>query len=733
LQPLVLHLITDCFCSLVELNFEYLGSLDGHPVSRLTQFFLQSIRLTPITYSKVAYLNGARSIILFAHAIAEQVAPIAFPMSLGATTTLQLTACSVFSDYLRFNTLEMQGETMTKVLLLILQKTGDSRARNFLEGLNSSCTIQYWIRTMRRILLNNSLLDDSVSDIEPNKAVKVAILHSSFATLRAIADEPVLQTEYLDDFIAAVCRSIEISEVEIQEQAFPVLEKVISLFQDRKSGEGRLLDLYDIQFAVAVRSAFDLNLSVSGAFLSAYLFFATQTDYNPAVLVDYMVGLSGCRQRNASYYALLGRLCVAGRHTSDADLRAFLVKQIPIITRVLLLAMSLRKGDWRTFSGFRTLFANAYGELIPAFVWVCSLPAVPAIDVNALLSFFLIETWTEKENWKFEGALNAIPVIFEHLNSSIDPALLELVIQISVRFRDNPTFANLVESCSKLPALGPTSREFVLGIALQDTFNAKTFAYLLSLDDSRVLAPYAFSIAAHFADVAAPSSLFTILFHHSPSVIGFTIDRLLQLSSAQNSHKLEVLELGLLRFNENGFLPLRVIARFLLSVLKTGGLEILASVLLRRPAIGVALLSEQLAKAVFLLAVADLANARTFLQFVHLLLTVVSQGQMAVAFAQSAFRLAISVIAKFGQDAQRGAGIVETAVQLLTVVRARMPTEFVKLFDETPDAAQRDACGILRTQITKAELRKRNANLTMISTESRKKGDDEWQNLDSDD
>jgi hypothetical protein len=268
--------------------------------------------LTPITYSKIAYPKGTRSIVSFALSIAEEEAPIEEPMTLGATATAQLIACSTFSDSFRFGRLEMPGESMTKVLWLILQKTGDDRASSFLESLNSLCSIQYWIQTMNRILLSNSLLDDHVSATESNRALKTTILRSSFATLRAIDGESVLKTDHLHDFIAAVCHSIEISEIAIQEQAFPVVERAISLSQDRVSEDGRLLDLYNIQFAVAARFRSRLNLPVSGSFLSAYLLFAVQADYNAASSLTTLALCTICQQRSAAFYFLLTLLCIAG-------------------------------------------------------------------------------------------------------------------------------------------------------------------------------------------------------------------------------------------------------------------------------------------------------------------------------------------------------------------------------------------------------------------------------------
>jgi hypothetical protein len=705
--------------------------LADNPLAAVVSQLVSSIKVTPITYSKIAYFRSARSIILFAHAIADDVAPIEFPATLSATTTLQLTACSTFSDYLRFGRLEMKGESLTKTLLLILQKTGDSRAGCFLESLNASCSVQLWVEMMKRILLTNSLLDDNVSAIEPNCAVKAAIIRSSLATLVALSEDEQINTEYLDDFVASICHSIESSEIEIQEEAFPVLEKVISVLQYRKSEDGgRLLDLYDIQFSVAVRSAFLLNLEVSGSFLSAYLLFATQTDYNPAILTAYMNGLVNCQQRSSSYYYLLTRLCIAGQKCSAKELKSFLAGQLPVITGVITQAIQLRKNDWKSFAVFRTLFADCYSELIPAFVWICAIANERPMDVNVMLSFFLIETWCEKESWKFSGAFNGIPLVFEYLNDPIDPQLIDLVLQTSLKFKENPNFAKIIQSCAKLDSLSQASRQFLLTLAFQNVFDAKMFAWLLKNDKDDALNNYAFSVSNHFVENSGPAPLFQLLFDHSPFVIGFTIDRVLKGSSYSSETKLEIIQTGLLRFRRTDFLPLRAVAKFLIGMLKSGGLEVIASLLLRNPIVGIALLSEQMAKAVYLLALNDLANSKTFLQFVHLMVFVTKDQPIAVPFARSAFRAVVLTVSKHGRDPQRGPQIVMTAVQLLNEIRGLLGDGFSQMFGEIPPSEKATVCDILRLQIGKAELRRKNASLASFSTGSRtRKSGDEWQTL----
>jgi hypothetical protein len=730
-QPIVLHLIAECFCSLIELNSEFLTTYSENSVAIITGQILETIRLTPITYSKIVYLRAARSIILFGHSIANRIAPIEFPITLGATTTLQLTACATFSDYLRFNTLKIEGESMTKTLLLILQKTSDSRAGSFLENLSLCCTIDYWISTLRRILLNNSLLDDHVSAIEPNRAVKIAILHSSISILTAISEQSILNTEYLDDFIASICHTIESSEIEIREQAFPVLEKVIKLFENRKSEEGgRLLDLYDIQFTVAVKSGFELNLDISGNFLSEYLSFATQIVSNSTILKGYMNGLNNCRQRTGSYYFLLTKLCIATQKCSDEELEEFQINQLPTLTSVVIQGMQLKRSDWRSFAEFRVLFSNCYSELIPAFVWICSLSSDRPIDVNGLLSYFLIELFSETESWKFSGALNGISMIFESMPNEVNPNLVELVLQASLNFHEHPNFGRVIQSCGRLISLTEISREFILTLALKCNLDIKLFTYLLKNDTKRSLYRFVFSIAIYFIEKSAPSALFYLLFDHSPNVIGFTLEKLLRCNFHTPEIKLEIVEFALLRFEPKNSLPLRLIAKFMVEMLRSGSLELLATILLKQKLVGIALLSEQIAKAIFLLALNDPPNSNSFLQFVQLIMLIIHEDPFRIQFSKAVFRCAIFTILKLGCDPQRGSVVVMTATQLLNEVRVLLGSEFESLFRELSLNDQTAVCGILRTQIGKAALRKKSAQLTTFSDGQRlRKSVDEWQTL----
>jgi hypothetical protein len=75
---------------------------------------------------------------------------------------------------------------------------------------------------------------------------------------------------------------------------------------------------------------------------------------------------------------------------------------------------------------------------------------------------------------------------------------------------------------------------------------------LLKNDETREHRKYSFSITDWLVRDKAQPALFVFLFDYSPFVIGFTLDKLLEADFEQ---KLEIVELGLIRFCANDSLP----------------------------------------------------------------------------------------------------------------------------------------------------------------------------------
>lgn len=746
LQPIVLHLCSELFSFLVEIN-----SSNIKAVEKFVKISLEAIKFTPTNFAKEAYLNCARSIITFAQSMTKYV-QIKFPSSVCTTISTELVACSAFSDLLKFeNKINLKLQRSVQIALNLLQRTGDERASTFIVALCSSDpNLEFWISLIRRILLVNSVFDSTSSKTEPNQIVKVTFLKVISIVLPDLASEFDLKTEYLDDIISAICQAIGTERVIIQENAFPVLNKLINLFRNRRSENGgRLLDLYDVQFVSAVKIGFTLNLAISGEFLSTYLSFRMQVvnedTSNQEILDVYVPGLQNCRQRTSNYFSLVLDLCIVARRFEAISklIKPFLAKVVPIFATIVVRSMKIKQNDWRKMSKFRTLVSSFYEQLPSNLVWLQYLTNNEQIDVNVLLSFFVVELkMKNNEQWKIDGALNAIPVCFNYFGQKIKPELIDETIRMAAHLPKSNIVIDILKMASRLLKENDKNDEFddlrmnILSLAMKiDFFIPEVFAHVLYKDKLRKLNDYSVAIGAHFViqiqkgfEATRMVPLFKILFDHSPNVIGIMLTVILtKLDAKFDQIKVQIVTIALSDKNAD-HIPLNLIGRFAVqSFEQPTGLQMVSTILLKNQEVGIAILAQNVAKVSFLLAANDLDNCRDDLRFIHLCLSVMfdnvdkiaSIDVIAAKFALSVAELIFDVVRKFGNDPQKGPQIVLECVLMIKLICNKQKKEIQELFENKEKSEVEEFVSMIQKHITKAVLRNKNSNLTVFSNNKR--------------
>lgn len=740
LQPVTLKIIVDCFRSLIDtFSSELVDSKSKE--AKMVKIILVNIKLTPISYAKNMYYDCCRSIYLFAHCLTPYAA-ISFPTSIGASLDCQLAACEAFSDYMKFDKLKFDSfsqEIIIPRLWYLLQTTGDSRAYNFIVSIASTLNesnLSFWVSTVRRVLVQSSLIDSTNLAIEPTDEVKRACVDISMFIVDILAQMFVLSTENLDDIVSSLCRATETGSVQLQEATFPVLQRIIALFKDRQTIEnnGRLLDLYDSQFASVVKVGFQLNLSISGGFLSTYLTFNTDNmskdpENCSAILIVYLNGLDGCQQRSTPFYSLAAHLCTVGRKYPQVRslIQPFLITLTPVFLRIVLQAMQLWKDidDWRSMNSFRSLAAPFFAELLPAFVWLQSISEQKVIDVNVLVSFFVIEMKMAKEPWQSNAAFEALLTSFDFCGSEISSSMLELGIKSAISYKGVNEKQMLINAaallkqdsdwdhlrkcilslcCTANTEIKPVSSTFTFdafgssSINNNDPFSPKTFAYLIKSDmKGKSLIEFSYFMTTfvitkyqqEIIDVDTTTALLILLFEHNHKVITPTANYVIDLNEIPVSFKLIVCDLVLTRI-QNGD-GLGQIPRFLISSFKKGGMHLIGHFLRTKPLLAITLLSKGAGKAAFLLSLKDMENARAFLWFIQLSLKTMEKivqtmkgipvedfkldsnegidlnqiEQMSSMFAQSVFILMHKVICHYGNDQINGRMMVWHCIRII--------------------------------------------------------------------
>jgi hypothetical protein len=340
-------------------------------------------------------------------------------MTKGALPNLQLAASEAFAILLKFERVDLDSSMIIPLLLSLLQKTSDSCGSHFIVSLASLLTqvqLPFWVDAIRRVLVTSSLIDSTTLGIEPTQDVKKTCLDVLTYVVHKISEQTVLITEHLDDVVSALCRATETGSVQLQEAAFPILQKIIELFRNCLTDDGnRVLDLYDSQFASVV------PLEISGGFLSTYLTFNTDNmakdpENRSAILIVYFRSLDSYQQRSTAFYALASHLCSIGHRYNQIRplIEPFLLTLMSIFSNVVLQARALRKPgvDWRTMNELRKFAAKFYEEMFPAFVWLQSRSQV-MVRTDLLVAFFVIELTLSKEDWMVSAGFEALMVALD--------------------------------------------------------------------------------------------------------------------------------------------------------------------------------------------------------------------------------------------------------------------------------------------------------------------------------
>lgn len=756
LSPIKMYMCQELFCSLVETLSSELCSR-GSPLMPSIAILLRTFEHTPASNGREIYYNCAKAVFTFANSLSHLI-PIVFPMSTGISLRIQLAACSAFTYLLKFRSCNFKTSEIVPKVIELLQISQDSRASSFMVSIAQYMNDQevpFWVSTIRRILVSSSLYENGLSSIEPVIEVKECCLMISSIICEKLSSSTFLDTDLLDDLISSVSRGAETDRISIQELAIPVLQKIIELFEDRIAEEGcRLLDLYDTQFSQAVKLGFQLDLSISGEFLSSYLNFATtgpttqnESSYN--ILIVYLSGLKACPQRSSAYYRLATHLCTVSRRFSQIKelIVPFLLTLLPIFQDIVFSAMKLysSRESWKQMSEFRELSSSFYGELLPAFVWLQHISSSVLINIDSFVSFLVYEVKLNKEKWMSKAAFDSLAVTIEFFGDKISNGLLELSLIVGSEYSEqnrqetNEGFIAMLDQCSSL--LKPGSefnnlRALIFSYMYHQFFSSKVLAYLLYTDSDGILKQYSPIIIDMIIeyhrfnkiDSKEAKVLFILVTNHNPSVSGYFVNKIIESSSDSVQFKIDVMALSLNEKTSN--ISIEALSRFCITSYKKGGMQLIGSLLISTPEIGVALLYKGGIKAAFLLSQKDHKNARVYLRFIELALSVMSTRKEGKLFAESVLMFCLSFLSELHHDSILDRKLVPSVVTIMQTVEALIGNSFYDIFSRLCISKIELVHKVLDSTIQASLQRKKASLLTEFSTIQRSAKLGDWQVLD---
>jgi hypothetical protein len=454
------------------------------------------------------------------------------------------------------------------------------------------------------------------------------------------------------------------------------------------------------------------------------------------VLLVYLSGLTDCAQRTSAYFLLATHLCTVARKYPPLRelIQPFLKTLTPIFGDLVLQDMQLYRpeSDWRDLARFRGLASEFYGELVPAFVWLQKISEV-VINVDVLLSFLLVQLKSRRERWIKDGAFDALPILLKAFGENISLEMLELAVRVSREYVNEATLVDAAELLKDGKEYNILRELIFAFVAKPGRIEYVIVGILLKGDHHRTLKKYAFGLFVMMLknwNDQRTIAVLTILFDHTPEVIGKAIDITLAQQNLPVEFQLQVVTKGLLF--SRGELPLVSISRFVIENFKQGAMHMVGRILVEREEIGLALIADGAGKAAFLLAAIETANARAYLRYIQLCLSIVQKfPRMRRQFAASVIRLSICAAAKHGGEKVHYAKqIVSQCVSLFRDALQVLGEEFcATIWESLPSEEKEKTIVFVSAGIRAAEQKKKAENLVLFSTNERPGRQDEWQSV----
>lgn len=380
----------------------------------------------------------------------------------------KLVACGALADLSKRRPFQENLINKMPPFFILLQRTKDQRVeefivsaaecfgRNFLksheENPEMNDELGSWFKLARQILASNSIIGFGKATVEPNTAVKHASLNILYSLLPALAQTKPLMTACMDDCMTSTLRAIESRRIELQEIAYLILSKFLSLFQFFVTDQGvKLLELYDAQFSNAIRYAFPDSMNVASSYLTKYLDFAfleyQKNEKSCLLLIETLIKnlkTIGTKMRTSGYYAISSKLCVLSqRYPNVAEMSSSFLKELTphffgLINDIIKLRTDQVKQNEQNHSSFHrsfmTLFRDAMSpfcsDFLNSFIWLQKnypSQSCQSLDISSLSAFLLLELTSSTESWRSASAFSAFSSLLQSYDEISDELFLLIV------------------------------------------------------------------------------------------------------------------------------------------------------------------------------------------------------------------------------------------------------------------------------------------------------------------
>ena len=712
LNPYILFFIACCFSKLLPVLSPQGDSRDTNEM----RLFVQMISQTSLPFTKQILFHTVRSVVAFARFLAKDFS-MTFPSKPGVSLSLELSACGAFADYIRLIGLPYDLFDVVPKALLLLQKRDDPRPEEFIISVASTGKhVEKWVKIVKSVLSANALPGFINATVESLPQVKRCCLKVANKLV-----EKIQPGEMLDDIVTSATRAVETHITQLCEFGYPVLVQVLERFASQKC-----IDLYEPQFASSIRNGFICDMSYSAQFMMQMLALVDKKIKNDedvtTLITPFAKGLETCEFNPYS-------TCVAALACTVARTSKKVEEQLSCLSRfaeafagVVKDAMSIFSvnKDWNRVTQFRQQYEKSLNDIFAGLAWL--LPKQTKVTSNDFISFLIKESQCDEE-WRMAASFAALGAVFEFHKGEIDEDLMLEALKAVSKDSMLPSF---VVSCSH-KVTGSQTRVWnqLIDYVSTTAFTPEAAALLIRAGNENEIAKTAKKIATA-ALKEGKIEIFTLLFEKTPLSIDPSLDALFENKEVSRTIKATVIERAMKRYK--GSLTRNDVSEFLWTIFRKGGMQIIASTIIQNQEAGKVIFSFHSLKHIEELCLADITNASTYLQFIMNGITYINDDEEVL---KAAARIAVSSIAKWGNESIKGGDIVTAAVQAFSLVKSKNKNAAKSGYFEASERDQQVSISNVESTITKRATKRKVHTLKMFSSKSLKKQDDEdeWQSL----
>lgn len=434
-DPHSLMLIERCVERLVPILLPFLSS---ESTFELLFLVIQCFRNTPVPFASEFFHLVLRASLAFSPRLLSKFT-LKFPPK-NSSAELKLSVCGAMSDASHISPLSDENFDLIPSVLILLQRTKDQRASQFVVSLarsTSESRMSDWLSLSKTVLSSNKMPGFGSATVQPNTKVKACALDFTRSLLPALAKQKELKTECLDDMMTSTIRAVETHKIELHEIAYQTLSDVITNFSQRTTDNCPILELYESQFSIACKHAFPSSLDVAANFITTFLQFLFSSESNNSrseIMHSVVSGLEKVGKKSFGY------LDIASKVVEICSTRPNLVKEFGKFFELiggnfkewLIECVRIRTNKncpWEQLSSFRAQFSHFYSRFLLSCVWLRSY-SPQLIDTETLAAFLSLEATTASETWRVSAGVSASTALLENYKQDISKEMLIHLIHV---------------------------------------------------------------------------------------------------------------------------------------------------------------------------------------------------------------------------------------------------------------------------------------------------------------